>query len=224
MLLSVVYVALQPILQLVSLLFRSADSKELEILVLRHELAVLRRQIKRTRFRPSDRWFLAAASRLLPRAKWSVFLVTPTTVLRWHRSMVTRHWTYPRRSGRPPIAPECRALIVRLARENPRWGYQRIVGALKGLGIELKLLIQYLDIAVRNEVFGVLGINLRNVLSINLRNGRSHTRSHRRGATQLECSDDGNVRRRRHEPVPGLPESPMDMRGARMLFPKRHPS
>ena len=86
-------------------------------------------------FRPADRWFLAAASRLLPRVKWSVFLVTPATLLRWHRWMVAKRWTYARRPGRPPIAKERRALIVRLARENPRWGYQRIVGELKGLGI-----------------------------------------------------------------------------------------
>jgi len=76
---SVVYVALRRILQLVSLLFRSADSKELEIVVLCHELAVLRRQVHRPAFRPADRWFLTAASRLLPRVKWSVFLVTPAT-------------------------------------------------------------------------------------------------------------------------------------------------
>jgi putative transposase len=134
-LLSVVYVALQRILQLVSLLCRSADSKELEIVVLRHELAILRRQVHRPTFRPADRWFLAAASRLLPRVKWSVFLVTPATLLRWRRWMVAKRWTYARRPGRPPIAKERRALIVRLARENPRWGYQRIVGELKGLGI-----------------------------------------------------------------------------------------
>ena len=135
MVLSVVYVALQRILQLVSLLFRSADSKELELVVLRHELAVLRRKVHRPTLRPADRCFLAAVSRQLPRIKWSVFLVTPGTLLRWHHWMVARHWTSARRPGRPPIANERRALIVRLARENPRWGYQRIVGELKGLGI-----------------------------------------------------------------------------------------
>ena len=135
MLLSVVSVALQRTLQLVLLLFRSADSKELEIVVLRHQLAIMRRQVHRPTFRPSDRWFLAVAGRLLPRVKWSAFLVTPATLLRWHRWMVTKHWSYARRPGRPPTAKERRALIVRLARENPRWGYQRIVGELKGLGI-----------------------------------------------------------------------------------------
>jgi transposase InsO family protein len=133
--LSVLYIALQRILQLVSLSFRSADSKALEIVVLRHELAILRRQVHRPAFRPADRWFLAAASRLLPRVKWSLFLVTPATLLRWHRWMVARRWTYSRPPGRPPTAQDRRALIVRIARENPRWGYQRIVGELKGLGI-----------------------------------------------------------------------------------------
>jgi len=130
-LLSVVDVALHRVLQLVSLLFRSADSKELEIVVLRHELAVLRRQVHRPTFRPADRWFLAAASHLWPRVRWSVFLVTPATLLRWHRWMVAKRWTYPRRPGRPPIAKELRAAIVRLAQENPRSGYQRNVGELK---------------------------------------------------------------------------------------------
>jgi hypothetical protein len=84
---------------------------------------------------PADRLFLAAASRLLPRVKWSSFLVRPTTLLNWHRRLVANRWTYPRRVGRPPIGGEVRAVIVQLARENPRWGYQRIVGDLKGLGV-----------------------------------------------------------------------------------------
>jgi putative transposase len=116
--LSVVYVALQRILQLVSRLFRSADSKELELVVLRHELAVLRCQVHRTTFRPADRCFLAAVCRLVPRAKWSVSLVRPATLLRWHRRMVAKHWTYARRLGRPPLTKERRALIVRLARRT----------------------------------------------------------------------------------------------------------
>ena len=135
MLHSVVYVALQRILQLVFFLFRSAESKELEIVVLRHELAVLRRQVRRPAFRAADRIFLAAASRRLPRVSWSVFLVTPAPLLRWHRRLVARRWTYARPPGRPPFSREVRALIVRLARENPPWGYPRIVGELKGLGI-----------------------------------------------------------------------------------------
>jgi len=133
--LSVLYVALQRVLQLVFLLFRSTQSKDLEIIVLRHELAVLRRQVRRPVFRAADRLFLSAASRLLPRVNWSSFVVTPATLLRWHRFLVAKRWTSTRPPGRPPIAPEVRALIVRFARENPWWGYQRIVGELKGLGV-----------------------------------------------------------------------------------------
>jgi putative transposase len=133
--LSLCYVALQRVLQLVCLRFRSTASKELEIVVLRHEIAVLRRQVRRPTFRSADRMFLAAASRLLPRGSWSSFLVTPATLLRWHRRLVANRWTHSRRAGRPPINRDARALIVRLARENPRWGYLRIVGELKGLGV-----------------------------------------------------------------------------------------
>ena len=129
------YVVLQRVLQLFGLLCRSTDFKELEILVLRHELAVLRRHVVRPALRPADRLFLAAVSRMLPRVQWSSFLVKPATLLRWHRRLVANRWTYARPRGRPPIRQELRRLIVRLARENPRWGYQRIVGELKGIGM-----------------------------------------------------------------------------------------
>jgi putative transposase len=129
------YLAFRCVLQLVLLRPRSTEFKELEIVVLRHQLAVLRRQTRRPQLTTTDRVLLAAASRLLPRSRWRSFLVTPTTLLRWHRRMVARRWTYGGRNGRPPIGREIRELVFRLARENRRWGYQRIVGELNGLGI-----------------------------------------------------------------------------------------
>jgi putative transposase len=133
--LSLCYTILLSVLQVILLRFRSSESKEFEIMVLRHELVVLRRRVARPPFTSADRAFLAGLSRLLPRDRWTAFMVTPATLLRWHRRLVTRRWTYPRRVGRPPITPESREVVLRLARENPRWGYQRIVGELKGLGI-----------------------------------------------------------------------------------------
>jgi hypothetical protein len=126
---SFLYLALRRSLELVMLCFRSAEAKEVEILVLRHELAVLRRQHPRPRLQPKDRALLAALSRLLRRARWSVFLVQPETLLTWHRRLVRRRWTYSTASsGRPPVPDSVQQLIIRLAYENPRWGYQRIRG------------------------------------------------------------------------------------------------
>jgi len=118
---------------------RQRDEKDIELLVLRHQLKVLQRQVKRPRLHCLDRLLLAAASRAMPRGLWSSFLVRPETLLRWHRELVRRKWTYRRRGhpGRPPIDPEISALIVRLGRENPRWGYQRIRGELLKLGIRV---------------------------------------------------------------------------------------
>jgi putative transposase len=117
---------------------RSEHAKDIEIAVLRHQLDVLRRQVKRPEFRPPDRALLALLSRALPRGRWSSFLVTPDTILRWHRRLVTRKWTQARpRGGRPPLADHVVALILRLARENPRWGYRRIQGELKKLGMSV---------------------------------------------------------------------------------------
>jgi len=135
---SLLYVVLRRLLQLVALCSRSQDFKELEIVVLRHELSILRRQPGRPTLRPADRAFLAAASRFLPRTRWSSFFVTPETLLRWQRRLVARRWTYPRRSpGRPAIGGEVRALVLRVARENPRSGYQRIAGELAGRAISV---------------------------------------------------------------------------------------
>lgn len=118
------------------LIVRSDRSKELEILVLRHELVLLRRQSARPRLEPADRALLAALSRALPRRVWPAFSVRPETLLRWHRQLVARRWTYPpRKPGRPPLERPRRDLILRLARENPHWGYQRIAGELKRLGL-----------------------------------------------------------------------------------------
>jgi putative transposase len=132
------YLTLCRCIQLLALLARGDAAKDLEILVLRHQLAVLRRQSTRPKLGPGDRALLAAVSRVLPRSRWSCFFVTPETLLRWHRRLVAGAWTYPhRQTGRPPLDQEVQQLIVRLARENPRWGYQRIQGELLQLGVRL---------------------------------------------------------------------------------------
>jgi hypothetical protein len=113
---------------------RSDCSKELELLVLRHELSILRRQARRPELTENDR--LVLADRVIPRRSWHAFLVTPNTLLRWHRRLVARRSTYPHRlPGRPPIDQKVHELILRLARENGHWGYVRIVGELRKLGI-----------------------------------------------------------------------------------------
>jgi putative transposase len=135
--LSLLYLLFRRVLAVVSLRLRSREFKELKIVVLRHELAVLRRQISRPRLDERDRVFLAAAGQLLGRKSLS-FLVRPDTLLGWHRQLVRKRWTYARRRpGRPAVSEEIRALVLRLARENPRWGYERIVGELAGVGVRV---------------------------------------------------------------------------------------
>jgi putative transposase len=134
-LVSVCFVLLRWLLEFVALCARSKEFKELEIIVLRHELAILRRRTRRPPITAVDRVLLALASQLLPRARWRSFIVTPATLLRWHRRLVAKRWTYARPVGRPPMRREIRELVLRLAHDNPRWGYPRIVGELKGLGI-----------------------------------------------------------------------------------------
>ena len=118
------------------LVVRSERSKELEILVLRHQLTVLRRQVERPAVNDDDRTLLGAIASALPRRLRDSWIVTPETLLRWHRQRIAKHWTQPpaRRIGRPPTSAELRRLIVRLANENPTWGHRRIQGELARLG------------------------------------------------------------------------------------------
>jgi len=135
---SLVYLLIRQILQMLTQLARDGGAKDVELLVLRHQVAVLRRQAHRPELRPNDRVVLAALSRPLPRARWSAFFVTPATLLRWHRQLLARHWTYPHaRPGRPTIDPQIRALVLRLAAENPSWGHRRIQGELARLGRQI---------------------------------------------------------------------------------------
>jgi putative transposase len=117
---------------------QSPDAKDVEIAVLRHQLMMVRRQVTRPRYTTGDRMVLASLAKLLPRDRWPIFLVTPSTLLRWHRELIRRRWTYPAKERtRPTLEPEAVDLVLRLARENPRWGYVRIVGECRKLDVRV---------------------------------------------------------------------------------------
>jgi transposase len=136
---ALVYLLLRRLVQSVSGSPNGLLGTEVEVVVLRHQLKVLQRHAGRPRLRRRDRLFMAALSRVLPRGRWSAFVVSPQTLLRWHRELVRNKWTFRRKStgGRPPISDEVRALILQMGRENPRWGCIRIRGELAKLGIRV---------------------------------------------------------------------------------------
>jgi putative transposase len=138
MVLSFLYLAFRALLGALVRSRRGLDLKDIELIVLRHELEVLRRQVARPKLRPADRALLAAAAFELPRPLRDARLVTPRTLLRWHRALVRWKWRQPSgRRGRPPLTVEVQKLVLRLACENPRWGYRRICGELGKLGLQV---------------------------------------------------------------------------------------
>jgi transposase InsO family protein len=134
MALRLLYLIFRQLLGWLVLLARRSATNNVELLVLRHEVAVLRRQVVRPRLDWADRVVLVGLARLLPRPSWNRVFVRPETLLRWHQDLVRRRWSYPHRRGRPAVTAELRALVVRLARENPSWGYRRVHGELCRLG------------------------------------------------------------------------------------------
>jgi transposase len=136
--LKIVYLLMCRVLGLAVLVFRGDRAKDAELLVLRHENAVLRRHAGRVRYDPADRVWFTALARLLPRRRWTgIFPVTPATLLAWHRKLADNKYDMSKRRkpGRPPTAPSIAHLVVRLARENPLWGHRRIHGELTKLGV-----------------------------------------------------------------------------------------
>jgi len=138
MALSFLYLAFVRVLEVLRLERRHDSELAVEMVVLRHEVSVLRRQVARPALRPADRAVLAGLSRLLSPARRRHFFVQPETLLRWHRDLVRRRWTYPRRrSGRPALPAGTVQIVLRLAMENPTWGYRRIHGELTATGVRL---------------------------------------------------------------------------------------
>ena len=140
MIFSVAYLLARRLLGCLMMLARREVSKDAELLVLRHENAVLRRQVGPVRYQPADRLWLAALSRLIPRHRWGeVFAVTPATLLAWHRRLVARKWDYTsrRRPGRPSTTTSVRKLVIRMAADNPGWGHRRVQGELVKLGHQI---------------------------------------------------------------------------------------
>jgi putative transposase len=135
--LQLIYLVFSKLVSWMVLRTRSDTAKEIEILVLRHQLAVLQRRSPRPRISWPDRAVLAALARLLPARRRLGLLVTPATILRWHQRLVSRRWAQPRRPGRPTIPTGLRGLAVRLATENPTWGYRRVHGELASLGYQI---------------------------------------------------------------------------------------
>jgi hypothetical protein len=137
MALRLLYLLCCQVVRWLALLARSSAAKDAELLVLRHEVAVLRRQVTRPKVDWADRAVLAGLARLLSRPAWRGLFVQPATLLRWHRDLVRRRWTYPRQRGRPALSAELRELVLRLVRENPTWGYRRVHGELCRLGYRI---------------------------------------------------------------------------------------
>ena|GEM_PF-2265910 len=140
MFLSLVYRATRRVLGTATVLLRRDVFKDAELLVLRHENAVLRRQIPRVRYEPADRFWFAALSSLISRRRWAeVFPVSPATLLVWHRRLVARKWAYSarRKPGRPPTAAAVKKLVLTMAKDNPMWGHRRIQGELVKLGHQI---------------------------------------------------------------------------------------